>query len=248
MHPHVQKLLDLQKVDLEVSSLTKDIDQLPEEEARRKRRLDQLERASEEAAAALQKAEMESRSLDNAARAADAQIQKLNERLNSVRNNAEYQATLFEIESVRKERDQTQDDGLRILETLDGLKEAAEKTRKEFEEERAVFEEFLSKAEAMRAERADEIAAARKRREAAADGVPPDVLREYEGLYKTREHLAVAPCEDGYCQGCYNKITMNDLAQLMSASAVLGSIPILAIFYSFQDSLTGQHTAGSVKG
>lgn len=34
----------------------------------------------------------------------------------------------------------------------------------------------------------------------------------------------------------------------MSAAAVLGSIPILAIFYSFQDSLTGQHTAGGVKG
>ncbi|MFA5551327.1 MAG: ABC transporter permease subunit [Trueperaceae bacterium] len=34
----------------------------------------------------------------------------------------------------------------------------------------------------------------------------------------------------------------------MAASAVLGSIPILAIFYSFQDALTGQHTAGSVKG
>jgi len=34
----------------------------------------------------------------------------------------------------------------------------------------------------------------------------------------------------------------------MAASAVLGSIPILAIFYSFQDALTGQYTAGSVKG
>jgi len=34
----------------------------------------------------------------------------------------------------------------------------------------------------------------------------------------------------------------------MAASAVLGSIPILAIFYSFQDALTGQDTAGSVKG
>ena len=34
----------------------------------------------------------------------------------------------------------------------------------------------------------------------------------------------------------------------MAAAAVLGSLPILAIFYSFQDSLTGQHTAGSVKG
>ncbi len=34
----------------------------------------------------------------------------------------------------------------------------------------------------------------------------------------------------------------------LAASAVLGSIPILLIFYSFQGSLTGQHTAGGVKG
>lgn len=35
---------------------------------------------------------------------------------------------------------------------------------------------------------------------------------------------------------------------LLAASAVLGSIPILAIFYSFQGALTGQYTAGGVKG
>lgn len=221
MHPHVQKLLALQKVDLEVTSLTKDIDLLPEEQARRKRQLDKLEQAAKEAAAALKKAEVESRELDSAARAADAQINKLNERLNVVRNNAEYQATLFEIESVRKDRDQTQDDGLRILEQLDDLKSTATSTQKAFDEERAVYEEFLAEAESLRAERADEIAAARARREAAADGVPPDLLREYDGLYKTRENLAVAACEDGYCQGCYNKITINDLGRLMGASAVV---------------------------
>lgn len=33
----------------------------------------------------------------------------------------------------------------------------------------------------------------------------------------------------------------------MAAAAVLGSLPILAIFYSFQEALTGQYTAGSVK-
>jgi arabinogalactan oligomer/maltooligosaccharide transport system permease protein len=34
----------------------------------------------------------------------------------------------------------------------------------------------------------------------------------------------------------------------MAATAVLGSIPILLIFYAFQDALTGQTTAGGVKG
>jgi arabinogalactan oligomer / maltooligosaccharide transport system permease protein len=35
---------------------------------------------------------------------------------------------------------------------------------------------------------------------------------------------------------------------LLAASAVLGSIPILVIFYSFQGALTGQYQAGGVKG
>jgi len=221
VHEHVQKLLDLQKVDHEVTSLTKDIDQLPAEEEKRKRRLDQLERTAKEAAAILQKAEVDSRSADSAARAADEQIKKLNDRLNQVRNNAEYQATLFEIESVRKDRDQLQDDGLQLLDRMDGLKETAESSQKAFDEERAIFEGFLAEADKMRGERADEIKAARERRDAAADGIPPDLLREYEGLYKTRELMAVAPVEDAYCQGCYNKITMNDVAKLMGASAVV---------------------------
>lgn len=34
----------------------------------------------------------------------------------------------------------------------------------------------------------------------------------------------------------------------MAAAAVLGSLPILLIFYSFQDALTGQYQAGGVKG
>ena len=34
----------------------------------------------------------------------------------------------------------------------------------------------------------------------------------------------------------------------LAASAVLGSLPILIIFYSFQQALTGQYQAGGVKG
>lgn len=206
---------------MEVTSLTKDIDLLPEEEAKRKRRLDQLERAFNEAAAALLKAELESRELDTSARDADAQINKLNERLNIVRNNAEYQATLFEIESVRKDRDTTQDDGLKILEALDGLKAAATSTKEAFEAERSVHEGFLKEAEKMRGERAADIAVGRSKRDDAADGVPPDLLREYDGLYKTRENLAVTPVSDSYCQGCYNKVTPNDAARAMGSQTIV---------------------------
>ena len=221
MHPHVKKLLELQRVDLEVSSLTRDIDQLPAEEARRKRRVDTLEAAADEVRTKVQRAEMDSRSLDNAARSADEEIKRLNERLNVVRNNAEYQATLFQIESVRKERDTTQDKGLELLESLEALRAERDATVAAADEERRVFEGFLGEAEQLRAARADDIAAARARRETMTDGIPADLLREYDGLYKTREHLAVCAVDDGYCQGCYNKITLNDIAQLMGKAVIV---------------------------
>jgi predicted nucleic acid-binding Zn-ribbon protein len=221
VHPHVQKLLDLQKVDLEVTSLTKDIVLLPAEEAKRKRRLDSLQRSASEADAALKKAEVESRELDTTARDADAQINRLNERLNVVRNNAEYQATLLEIESVRKERDTTQDDGLKILEAMDGLKAVSLSTKAEYEADQKIFEAFLAEANNMRKERAAEVDAAKAKRNEAAAGVPPDLLREYEGLYKTRDHLAVAPAEGYFCQGCYNKITMNDKSRLLGSQVIV---------------------------
>jgi predicted nucleic acid-binding Zn-ribbon protein len=221
VHPHVKKLLELQKVDQEISSLTRDIDALPAEEAKRRRRLDELERTLNERRARLQKTELDSRALDKAVRGSDDEIKRLNERLNVVRNNAEYQATLFQIEAVRKDRDVTQDECLKLLEAVEGQKAEVATAETAHAEEKRVFDGFLAEAEALRKSRAGGIAEARERRKAMTEGIPADLLREYDGLYKTRDHLAVAAVQDSYCQGCYNKITMNDTARLMGQSAVV---------------------------
>ncbi len=221
MHPHVTKLLELQKVDQEISSLTRDIDALPAEEQKRRRRLDELERTLAERRARLQKTELDSRALDKAVRGSDDEIKRLNERLNIVRNNAEYQATLFQIEAVRKDRDVTQDECLKLLETVDVQKVEVATAEAAHAQEKAVFDGFLAEADALRKSRAGAIGEARERRKAMTEGIPMELLREYDGLYKTREQLAVAAVQDSYCQGCYNKITMNDTARLLGESVVV---------------------------
>ncbi len=221
MHPHVKKLLELQKVDQEISSLTRDIDLLPAEEQKRKRKLDELERTLNEKKLLQQKAELDPRALDKAVRGNDDEIKRLNERLNGVRNNAEYQATLFQIEAVRKDRDVTQDECLKLIESLDVHKASVAAAQAAYDEEKKVFDEFLGEAEKLRQSRAGAVGEARGRRQAMTDGVPPDLLREYDGLYKTRQNVAVAPVQDTYCQGCYNKVTMNDVSKLMGGSTVV---------------------------
>ena len=221
VHQNVKKLLELQKVDLEITSLTRDIDALPAEQQKRRRKLDELVRVLAEKRLAMQKCELDSRALDKAVRGNDDEIKRLNERLNIVRNNAEYQATLFQIEAVRKDRDVTQDECLKLIESLEVLKAEATTAEAAAGEERKVFDAFLAEADALRASRAGAIGEARARRQKLTDGVPPDLLTEYDGLYKARQNLAVARVQDSFCQGCYNKITMNDVSRLMGGTSIV---------------------------
>ncbi|MCA8951431.1 MAG: hypothetical protein KDE27_18125 [Planctomycetes bacterium] len=221
MHPSVAKLLELQKVDQEIASLTKDINSLPAEESKRRKKLDELERRTAVAKERLTKTELDTRALENAIRGSDNEIKKLNERLATVRNNAEYQATLFQIEAVRKERDATQEECLRLIENLDPHKADFNAAQAAEDEERKVFEGFLAEAAALRESRAGAIAEVEARRQAVADQVNEELLAQYEGLFKTRDGMAVCAVEDTFCQGCYNKITMNDVAKLMGKSSVV---------------------------
>jgi predicted nucleic acid-binding Zn-ribbon protein len=221
LHPLVKKLLELQIVDQEIVSLTKDIDSLPAEEGRRRRRLDELQRAAADAQNRFLKAELESRSLEKAIRGSDDEIKRLDERLGQVRNNAEYQATLFQIEAVRKDRDVMQEECLKLIEQVEGLRPEVTTAQAVVAAEQKVLDAFLAEAETLRSSRAGAIAAVRGRRKGMSEGLPEDLLHDYDGLFKTRDGIGVCAVENGYCQGCYNKITMNDTARLLGKSTVV---------------------------
>jgi predicted nucleic acid-binding Zn-ribbon protein len=221
LHPNVQKLIALQKVDQEIASLRRDLDSLPQEEQRRRRRFEELDRTRTERKEAAARAEVEARTMEKAIKQSDDEIKKLTDRLNVVRNNAEYQATLFQIESVKKERDQTQERCLELLEQLEGLKASSEEAQKAVTEERKVFDAFQVEAQKVREQRGQAAAAIEGRRKALAEGIPQDLLAEYEGLFKVRSGIAVAPVERNICQGCYTAITTNDVARLLGGSSIV---------------------------
>lgn len=231
MHPNVKKLLDLQKVDQEIVSLRRDTASLPQEEQKRKRKLDDLERLAAERKDRATKAELDTRALDKAVKQSDDEVKKLNERLNAVRNNAEYQATLFQIESVVRERDRVQDECLKLLEGLEPLKQEAATAAAAVAEERTVFEAFLAEAQKLRAACEAKVVGVVEKRKFVAEGIPQDLLSSYERLFATRDGLAVCSVERGFCQGCYNKITTNDTAKLMGGTTVVSCDSCQRILY-----------------
>jgi hypothetical protein len=231
VHPNVKKLLDLQTVDQEIVSLRRDTASLPAEEAKRKKRLDELDRVAAEKKDRTTKAELDIRALEKAVKQSDDEVKKLNERLNGVKNNAEYQATLFQIESVVRERDRTQDECLRLLETVDPLKAELATATQAAGEERKVFEGFLAEAQKLRIACEERVKGVLEKRKVLSEGIPPELLLSYDRLFATRENLAVCHVEGSFCQGCYNKVTTNDLGKLMGASTIVSCNSCQRILY-----------------
>ena len=201
--------------------LRRDLDSLPQEEARRRKRLEELTRTLEERRSTLQKAEVLSRGLEKNIQQADEEIRKLEARLNGVRNNAEYQATLLQIESVKRERDSTQEEGLALLEKLEGQGAELHEAEAAAAAEEEVFKSFLQQAEALREKSEAALAEVMARREAKAEGIPPDLMENYQTLFGVRGSQAVCAVESKVCQGCFTNITTNDIARLMGGSSIV---------------------------
>jgi len=221
VHPDIQKLLELQKVDQKIAYLTRDLKSLPQEQEKRQRQLDQVLGARDAKKAEVEQAELRGREIELGIKQSDEEILKLNERLNTVKNNAEYQATLFQIESVKRDRDQTEEEGLMLLEKQQALKVELEERDKEAASAQAVFEAFLAEAEKVREEsetKTVEIAAQRK---GVAEDVPPELLATYERLFDVRDQLAVCPVEGNICQGCYTAVTTQYMAKLQGGKSVV---------------------------
>ncbi|MEM7202163.1 MAG: C4-type zinc ribbon domain-containing protein [Planctomycetota bacterium] len=221
MHPDIRKLLEVQKVDQTLARIRRDLESLPAEEARRQHKLEQVRKQAEQAKTNLQEAEVQSRAQEKSIVAADEELKKLTSRLNTVKNNAEYQATLFQIESVKRERSSIEDEGMQLLEQVDGLRDAATKAEATLAEEEETFAVFRKEAAELRAARERDLAAAGEGRESTLGDVPPDLMQKYSALFETRDAQAVCAVEGQVCTGCYTQVTPNDIARLAGKGSIV---------------------------
>ena len=231
LHPDVRKLLEVQKVDQKIAHVRRDLDSLPAEKAKRDKALDELRSFHAESSGDLQTAEVGSRSNEASIKQADGELKKLEERLNTVKNNAEYQATLLQMESIRKERGRLEEEGLALIDKIETLGVTVEESKTALAAEEVVFKEFTAKAEELSRERQKQVAVIAKGRAELLTEIPPDLLEKYSRLFEARAALAVSPVEDHTCTGCYSSIPPNLQVKLQAGSAVVQCSSCQRILY-----------------
>ncbi len=221
MHPDVKNLVNLQKVDQKIARIRKDLDSLPKEREKREKDLNRLRADLEVKQTKFQEGEVSVRTNETGIKHCDAELKKLTERLNVVKNNAEYQATLLAIESVKKEQEILEEEGLVLLEQVEGDKELCVAAEAVLAGEQKIFDEFLVQAEALMAERQVQVDAASQGRDDLAEQIPAELFEKYTRMFHARAHVSVAEVEGGTCMGCYISIPPNLMVKLQAGSSVV---------------------------
>jgi len=219
MLDEVRSLLILQDRDRRLLAIAKDLDKLPQEEARANAKLAADQAAVTKAHDALREAELRVKKIELDAGTRRTTIVRLKNQQFETRKNEEFQALGHEITRYEKEVDGLETQELEAMEETDQLRTVLAEAEKAKKHTQGLIDEDLKsirdRKERLTANR-DEVREERAPLAAATDGT---LLAYYERLMKTKDGLAVAPMlEGGRCGGCQMKLIASTVVKTQAAN------------------------------
>jgi len=220
MLDEVRALLILQDRDRRLLVLAKDLEKLPQDEARAKARLKNDEETENQAHQAVMDCEVRLKRLELDAGTRRTTIQRLKLQQFETRKNDEFQAIGHEITRYEKDVDELETRELELMEEMDVARAKLKATHAARAHTRLLVEEDLTliteRRERMEAEHREVTAD----RDAHASQVPDTVLPLYQRLMKSKNGLAVAPMQDAKCGGCHMKLIASTVVAVQSGREI----------------------------
>ncbi len=143
-------------------------------------------------------------------RSREADVAKFRTSLNTARTNKEYAAILTQINTIKADNSKLEDEGLRLMQEADKVRDEAEVVEKQIADAEQVLEEVKRTSSAEIARLDERMAELQQRRDASAVHVPSDALVGFERIAATRDGDVMArieivgdkPPHEYICGGC----------------------------------------------
>ncbi len=209
-------MMVLQDRDRRLLSLARDLDRLPQDEARAKAKLAADQAAVKQCHGALTDCDLRLKRLELDAGTRRTTIQRLKTQQFETRKNEEYQALGHEITRYEKEVDDLETKELELMEEMDGHRAAQKAAEAALAKSHTLVDEELAAIRTRRERLEAEQAEVSAERAKLAAEVPDEVLPLYERLMKTKAGLAIAPLQDGKCGGCHMKLIASTVVAVQS--------------------------------
>ncbi|MEW6586632.1 MAG: C4-type zinc ribbon domain-containing protein [Nitrospirota bacterium] len=202
MNEQLKNLIELQEIDREIIDMNRLIGSIPAKFEEAQIPLKESQQSFQAVRQKLDSLEKKKRDRERQLDDVGEKIGRLKARTSEIKTNKEYQALLSEIEAVEKERYAAEDEILVIMEEMENASRLAEAeevrlkveqekidaVKKNFEAEKAAYEQDLARMKAVRSE--------------AARSIDEELYVEYIELIETHMGQAVTEARGEICQGC----------------------------------------------
>ncbi len=221
MHPDLEKLIQLQEVELQIKDYTEKIEFLPKHLAGLEEKLSATTQSLSSAQDRLSKLALEKRKFEGLIQDIEQKNSKYREQLLDVKTNEQYKALLHEIEFNSQQIRKTEDDILTKMEEEERLrKEGLQiEQRLRAEKENVNAEKKAAEAEVERDRQVLE--ELRTRRQNLIRDVTPSSFDTYVRIARFRKGVAIARANGDSCEACHVRIRPHVLSQVMSGETIL---------------------------
>lgn len=217
MTADLEKLLELEKVNLEIARLTEEVAALPKTVAAIEAKLAGAKQKVEAAQADIKKHEQAKRALESDIQDRNQKIIKLKEQSSSVKTNEQYKALLSEVDYAEKEIRSFEDKILVNMEEVESLNANLKAAQDELKADAAEVEKEKAHAKSLTAEDEKKLAELRQQRDTIRKAVNETTLATYDRVAAKRKG-ALAEAFEQKCQACnvmmrpqrYNELLTTD--------------------------------------
>ena len=202
----VNALLKLQENEQEAASVSASLKAIPHRVALLQQRFEELKARTAESEIRMADLQKACRQHEAEIQSFQAQIEKSNQKLKTVKTNKEYQAGLQEIEDLNRLQSGVEDKLLECLETIDEAEAAAAAEQEKVGDFSRQMEAEKAKVERESSTLQQKLQQLHSRREQIVVAIDSDLLAKYEQTKQYTGTAVVAAVKASICQGCHMNI------------------------------------------
>jgi len=217
----LEKLIGLQKLDLEIRKLGHDLQQIPKKEKLIDKAIESSRLPFEEGKTRSEELKARIDGLAEAVIALEENERQLKLKMPKIKSNEEYSALLKEMDNSKKKKEESEEEQLRLIEEAEKLQRDLPALESQYLEqekgvaaERATLQKEKAEIESVLIQRKEE----RNRLQAE---FPQNWLSKYNHIAAARNGLAVVPVRKGICQGCFIGVRPKIVQDLHYAEEVI---------------------------
>jgi hypothetical protein len=223
MGPKLEALRALQDIELQIVDIKRQLARKERAVNHQRKKLKSLESELESEQQNLRKAQVGVDELDLDLKARQGHIERMRERLNSVRTNKEYAATLAELNNEKADVSKLEARAMEMMEGVEVAKREFQERESSKQREQDRLSDLEAQLEQTRQSFSDRLSRLEKQRALAIEEVAPDALVLFERLSERYDGEALAEIERTHprrdefiCTGCYMSITTEQANAVLS--------------------------------